>query len=241
ANGIRPFMIQLREIHAYVLQKREASAEKAQVIFFSQELGRLSIWVNFKTKDKMRACYEPFQPLWITLKIDHVRMSIQSVEPEHPLNPLIGNGLWCGWYMNELLMYVLCPHEANEQLYQAYQTTLKALSETTEQQVLQVILRRFEWTLLQALGLAISLEQEGTGKGCILADKFYQCVPRLGLVEAETGFSGAMILSLAAGNWTHEGLLPVAKRMMRLLLDDALEGREIKTRTLLRSMYAVES
>lgn len=234
-------MIQLREIHAYVLQKREASAEKAQVTFFSQELGRLTIWVNFKTKDKMRACYEPFQSLWITLKMNHARMSIQSVEPERAQSPLIGNGLWCAWYMNELLMYVLCPHEANEHLFEAYQTTLKALSEATEHQVFQVILRRFEWALLRALGLAISLEQEATGKGCILANKFYQCVPKLGLVERETGFSGAMILSFASGDWTHEGLLPVAKRMMRLLLDDALEGREIKTRTLFRSMYAVES
>lgn len=222
-------------LQAYVLQKQEESDVRYRLTLFARERGRFTLWV----KRKARVLYEPFTPLWLLLETRHTREFIKTVEIEQTGMRLTGDALWCGWYINELLMYLLSPNEAHAEIYDLYVETLNALAHANDNASLQMILRRFEWTLLQALGLGITLLDEANGKGPVVKNCFYQCVPGLGLVESPQGISGGAILAFAEGEWADQAVLHMAKRLTRLLIDAALEGRPLKTRTLFRSMHAV--
>ncbi|MEN9463832.1 MAG: hypothetical protein RL217_13 [Pseudomonadota bacterium] len=131
---------------------------------------------------------------------------------------LQGKNLFCGFYVNELLVRLLPEQEAVPALYSRYQHTLTAL---TEAGLPDPWLRLFEWQLLQNLGYGFSWQLDALGQA-ICAHKHYAFMPKLGFSESALGFLGADILAFARG----ENALPLwqmAKKIMRAALDDILE------------------
>src|SRR5262245_32086100 len=75
---------------------------------------------------------------------------------------LKGQGLLCGFYMNELLLRLLPREDPHEQLFDRYAA---AVNEFAARHDPGPILRRFERALLQEVGYALVLDREGdTGK-----------------------------------------------------------------------------
>lgn len=229
--------MEIHEVQAYVLQKHIVSETKCSVTCLSRERGRFNGWIQLKGKKKSQILYEPFLPLWLVLETRQNWIAIKTIELQSQTSRLIGDALWCGWYLNELLMYLLPPDEINFNIYDLYTETLNALAQAHEKTAYEIILRRFEWHLLTSLGMGISLTHEAQGKGAISAARFYQCRPGLGLIESTSGISGEVILGFASGNWAARGVLKGAKQLMRMLIEHALEGRELKTRTLFRRTH----
>ena len=100
-------------------------------------------------------------------------------------------------------------------------------------------LRRFEYALLESLGLCADfLEESGTGEP-IVPEGCYQLRRSAGLVRvggSMPGFAGAHLLSMVAGELADEASLSTARIVLRQLLDAALEGRPLLTRRVARGV-----
>lgn len=130
---------------------------------------------------------------------------------------LDNSALYCGLYLNELMVALLPLAEPLPNLYKTYQHTLQALAEN---QWSEPWLRMFEWQLLQQLGYGFSWQRDQASQ-VINPQNNYQFIPAAGFVKADTGFSGNDILAFAQGS-KEVRVWQLAKRIFRLALDDLL-------------------
>lgn len=177
---------------------------------------------------------QAFTPVWVVFDERRDWHYVRQLEvTSMPLN-LIGQNLFAGLYVNELLYHALRPQDQNAELYDVYKHTLHALTEVTEQLALEILLRRFEWTLLAACGYQMSLTHDARSGLMIIPEGQYTLIVGEGFIIVEQGICGAHILALAEGKLDDPLVLKSAKRIMRRAIDHALGGRSIKSRELYR-------
>lgn len=143
--------------------------------------------------------------------------------------PLIGERLFCGFYLNELLTRLLPEHDAYPVLFELYQVALFALR---EQQPIEPILRQFEWQLIVQLGYGYSLTEDSDQQP-LQAEQYYQLQPDVGFCASyphQQHYLGADILCLSEADWEKQHTLRVAKRLMRQTLTFHLKGQPIISR-----------
>ncbi|OFV47227.1 MULTISPECIES: DNA repair protein RecO [Oligella] len=63
--------------------------------------------------------------------------------------PIQGRALMPAWYMNELLLKFLAPEDPHPELFDMYSECLRELAEGLNE---NIVLRRFEWALLEQTG-----------------------------------------------------------------------------------------
>ena len=93
-------------------------------------------------------------------------------------------------------------------------------------------LRVFEKRLLESIGYGLELD--------VTSQSHYQYRPSQGLSEvredAPSAYAGRCLLALREESLDDAQTLDVARRVLRQALDHCLEGRELRTRTVARSM-----
>lgn len=224
-----------KALEAWVLHKQWSGDTSARVSFFTRELGLIQCVYKGGRTPKKQALLQSFTPLWINIAERYDRYYAQAVESTSPTIQLTGGSLIAGLYVNELLYYVLGPNYPDSELFDAYLFTLNSLPLSQDRLILESLLRRFEWALLQACGCAFSLTQEARTGHLIAADFSYQFVAGEGFILDKKGIPGMHILALAQGNLNESPYLKSAKKVMRQAIDHLLGGREIKARTLYRA------
>lgn len=221
-----------KSLEAWVIHKQWSGDTSARVLFFTQELGLVQCLCRGGRTPKKQALLQAFTPIWLAMTERYGLYYAQTLEPLAPSLPLQGHALFSALYLNELLYHALKPLDAQVQLFEGYLYTLNQLTDTKERQAIEVLLRRFEWTLLQACGCHFSLQQEARTQQDIKPDFYYQLVAQEGLVRTEHGVSGKYILALAEDNFSEVETLQAAKLIMRKAIDYLLGGRQIKARSL---------
>ncbi|MCX7115757.1 MAG: DNA repair protein RecO C-terminal domain-containing protein [Gammaproteobacteria bacterium] len=225
------------DIKGFLLQATRLSTTKWRLTLFCREKGLFTAWMKVSSQTKHRFL-EPFVSLWFVTQTRGPWIQVNRIEIDTVPTLLSGDALFAGWYLNELLIHLLGFQESESVIYDAYVQTLDLLRAVERSRsALEMALRQFEWTLLQSLGYAISLTVDARSLKPIEAEKYYQCIPGEGLVEATTGIAGMSCLSLSRGEWASPDLLKDAKRLMRVLIDHLLDGRILKTRALYRSAH----
>ncbi len=219
---------------AFVIHKYWSRETSARVIFFTKEQGMVRCHYKGGRSPKKQALLQSFLPLWVNIATRGDAFFVQTLELSSSPIALSGKTLFAGLYLNELLQYVLQPHDPQEILYMAYVTALNALAITTVSLQIEAILRRFEWVLLTACGQQISLTHEARSNLPLALDTHYRFVVGEGLVASPDGFLGAHLLAMANNSLDSQEVLWVAKRLMRMAIDDLLDGKVIKTRSLYR-------
>jgi DNA repair protein RecO (recombination protein O) len=105
-------------------------------------------------------------------------------------------------------------------------------------------LRLFEKRLLEELGWGLSLECESAGGLPVEAGRCYRyridggAEPVDGVAEGNLVFPGASLLSLAHDALDDERSLADARRLLKAALDQALDGRPLRTREVMMAMRA---
>jgi DNA repair protein RecO (recombination protein O) len=151
---------------------------------------------------------------------------------------LTGTALMCGFYLNELLLRLLPPDDAHEDLYELYRSTLLALAEGADP---QPALRRFELGLLSALGYAQTLDHTADGQP-VRADTRYGYLFGQGVCPARSDlpvWNGRALLDLAAGRCDNPDTRAEAKQFMRTLINHYLGDKPLLTRQLLLDLHAL--
>ncbi len=161
--------------------------------------------------------------------------TVTLLEPRGSRAALQGEALWCGLYLNELLLRLLGREDAQPALFLAYEQALAALAEPGLAGF-KPVLRRFEMALLEGLGVVPDLSRDGLTGAPIDADRYYRIVAESGpLPVAGPGpetFSGRALLALSGNGDAGPDTAREAQNLSRRLLDFQLGGRPLKTREL---------
>lgn len=137
--------------------------------------------------------------------------------------------MWCGLYANELVLRMTPRDDPEPEIFVAYARLLPELATPARQ---SCALRRFEMSLLHALGVAPDLAASSDTGEPVMPERRYRVDPVAGPLPVQahqTGTSGAVLLALASGENIPAGDDAAALRLMRELIDYQLDGRKLNT------------
>ena len=227
---------------AYILHSRPYRDSSVILEVFTAEQGRLSL-VARGARRKSRggsnaALLQPFIPLLLSFSGRSEMKTLTQVESAGRPLSLTGECLFSGLYVNELLVRLLHRHDPHPALFAAYSEALQALASGA---VIDPVLRRFEFRLLDDLGYSFDLGADGRTGERVQADAWYHYHPDHGLVEREgvadpgrPAYAGRELMLLARGEYAGEARL-AAKRLVRQALASHLGEAPLKSRDLFRS------
>ena len=212
---------------AWVLHARPYRNSSLVLDMFSAGRGRLGVVARGGRRNHL---LQPFRPLLVSFTGRGELLNIQQVESAGSALPLAGRALYCGMYLNELLVRLLHRNDPHPGLMAPYEATLHALA--TDVPAQDVLLRHFELALLDELGYSFSLTEDATGAP-LRAGQAYRLDPEQGLVPAASGWPGSALLAMAAGDWQDE-TRRVARDVLRAALAPHLGARPLVSRELFR-------
>jgi DNA repair protein RecO (recombination protein O) len=221
----------------WIIHRRPWRESSLLIEFFSREHGRVGLVAKGAraARSAWRGLAEPFVPLTASWTRRGEMGTLVALEPAGTRRVLAGRALWCGLYVNELLLRLLERDDPHPEVFDACDIVLAGLAAGEEAQSL--LLRRFERALLEGMGVAPDFRFDaGTGEP-IRPDGLYHLQPELGFVPvARPGagvFGGAAILALEAGATDDRDTAREMREIMRQLIDRQLGGRELGSRRLL--------
>lgn len=232
---------------AYILHSRHYRDSSLLLEVFTAEHGRISL-VARGARRKTRggsggALLQPFAPLLLSFSGRTELKNLTATEVVGPAPTLRGERLFSGLYVNELLVRLLHRHDAHPKLFSAYGQTLDALCQAD---TVDMVLRHFEFALLDELGYGFGLDTDGRSGAPVQAGSWYHFDPDCGLVlrggaadPARPAFAGAELLAMAAGEFGGAVRLS-AKRLLRLALAVHLGETPLKSRELFRGRAGTE-
>lgn len=149
---------------------------------------------------------------------------------------LPGKSLAAGFYINELIWYLIQHEDECEGIFDAYEVCLNELVEQPES--IEPALRAFEKRLLDDLGYSPQWEFEAASGEPIEPHKTYYFRFGEGFYaepgeDSELSVKGADIFAIANGNYVESRTLGIAKRLFRHALAVLLNGRELQSRKMI--------
>ncbi|MDE3011794.1 MAG: DNA repair protein RecO [Pseudomonadota bacterium] len=225
---------------AYVLHTLPWRETSLLVEVLTRDHGRLALMARGarRPRSPVRGVLRAFQPLdleWFG-KGELRTLSKADWGDWQPL--LEGQGLYCGLYLNELMMRLLARDDPHPGLYDAYGATLAALARRVGD---EVSLRRFELRLLTEIGYGLQLDHEADTQAPLDVAAVYSFDPEHGPRVAARGsnavqFSGRALAAIAADDWSDPVTGVQAKALMRLVLSFHLGQQDLHTRKLFREI-----
>lgn len=220
----------------YVLHTRPYKESSLLVELFTREHGRLTVLAKGarRLKSRQRGLMRPFLLLMLSWSGRGELPVLTQAEALSRAHALDRGSLWCGFYLNELLVRLLHRHDSHAVLFDRYAGSLEALSENNHN---EVVLRLFEKKLLSELGYALDLNTESNTGLAIDTHNRYRYIPVQGLVKSPNGesgnndtISGASLLALANEDFADPRTLIEAKRLMRKVIGYYLGGKPLHSR-----------
>ena len=221
---------------AYVLHSRPYRDTSLLVDFFTLEQGKVSAVAKGarRPNSKLRSSIQPFVPLQITWGGRQELKSLINAEPVAPTMLLQGNALLCGLYVNELLDRLMLPFDPHPQLYVYYQYVLNELLSGED---IEGGLRTFEHRLLAELGLMPDLSDKKTDQIYRYeADAGFIPVVNVSELQKHSCFYGSQLMAIAEDDYNEIQNKRAAKRLMRQLIDKALNYKPLRSRDLFQKM-----
>jgi DNA repair protein RecO (recombination protein O) len=205
---------------AYVLHSRSFRETSLIVEAFTREHGRVAVVARGakSARSRWRNILQPFRPLLISWNQKSDLGTLTAADQVASPPALQGQSLYCGMYLNELLMRLLHRGDPHAEVFERYR---HALSELATDAPPQPLLRVFEKHLLEAIGYAMLLDREYQSGQDILPQHWYDYKPDRGpTVSPGPGkgrVSGAALLALHAEDLPEENL-PELRMLMRSVI-----------------------
>lgn len=233
--------MRISEQPAYILHHYPYGETSLILEVFTRDHGRLGLMAKGarRAKAEVRANLRPFQPLLVGCAGRGELPALTQVEPEPcPAPHLVGTGLLCAFYLNELILRLLQREDPHEELYGAYRAALDALQAPGAH---EAALRVFEKRLLRALGYGLVLEHDGSGVP-IAAEAEYRYVLDQGPRRTDDPYAdgvairGASLLALRDEKFHDDHALAQAKTLLRAVLAQYVGDRPLQTRRLFQRL-----
>lgn len=222
---------------AYVLHTRRFRESSLIVEVLNREHGRRAVLAKgaLNSRSSRQQLLQPFVPLLLDWRGRGELPVLTTCEAATAPHALHGRALYCGMYVNELILRLCEREDPHSALFPSYVACINALAtEGNENAALEPALRRFELSLLDELGMGLILVHDQSGTP-IQADRRYDYLVDSGPVPVEgdgEGYAGATLLGLAHDRLNSPELRSEARQLMRRVLDSHLGGRPLRSREL---------
>lgn len=228
----------------YVLHTRPFRNTSLIVDLFSEQYGRVTVVAKSARgpKSRYQGKLQPFTFMLASWLGSRELKSLGHIELNDAPLFLDDQALFCGFYLNELLIKLLEKEDPLPQLFSVYHKTLLALSENDK---VEVALRLFEKRLLEILGYGIPFKEEARTGQLIQPSCYYRFVLEQGFCLIDHAnvreddplvFQGAHLISIAQGAFADAASLLSAKRLFRAVLTSMLSHRSLNSRALFLSV-----
>jgi DNA repair protein RecO (recombination protein O) len=224
---------------AYVLHTRRYGENSLIVELLTQGYGRIGVLAKGALSGKKAAQnrLQPFTPLLTAWRGRGELPLLTAAEAAGSVRLPSGKALYCGLYVNELVLRLTQRADPHSQLFPAYVACLDRLSRCApENAALEPILRRFELDLLDELGLGLQLHTDQSGQVIQATQRYHYDAdsgPRPALGQ-ETSISGATLQKLADGQLDDTLARREARGLMRQLIAHHLDGAPLTSRELFK-------
>src|SRR5699024_10029624 len=210
---------------AWVLHRRAYQDTGLILELLTSQYGRVGVVARGGRKNPL---LQPFQPLLVQLHGRGDLLSLRHYEAAAGAVALTGTALYCGIYLNELLLRLLHRHDKQPALLTPYANALEALAE--KEQPPDVILREFELLLLAQLGYAVDCSHDAQGQALQTAQR-YAWYAEIGWQPAQQGWLGEDILALGQRQWS-ASTRRAARDMLRAILASHIGDKPLQSRQL---------
>ncbi len=225
---------------AFVLHHHDYGETSLLLEVLTRQHGRIGLLAKGarRARSPLRFALIPFQPLTVSYSGRGELPVLSVAEPLAPAPLLTGAGLYCGLYLNELLMRLLHRHDPHERLFESYAASLAALASEAGR---EAQLRVFEKRLLEETGYGLVLDHDVETGSPVTADGPYRYLPERGPVAASLAggeglsVSGRSLLALASEKLDTEESLRETKQLLRALLARQLGERPLMSRYLFQA------
>ena len=216
----------------FVLARRPFRDTSLLIEIFTPVHGRVGLVARGVrgARSPRSALLQPLRPLLLSWIESGELGTLTAVDADGPPLALVGERLFCAWYLNELLLNLLQRHDAHPALFELYAPTLGELAESP----VEPVLRRFELRLLAELGYGLNL-----GSGIEPGQHYRYDWERGATVKAAADpdtLTGESLIALRDGTLQRSEDLAAARRLLREALRRQLGGRELRTPRLLREL-----
>ena len=192
----------------------------------------------------------PFQPITLSWLGRTELKTLKSAEHEQIFPHLRGSTLMAAFYLNELILKLAVKEDPHELLFDSYAEAIQSLSTPKcSTRLIEATLRRFELSMLAALGYALTLAHEADSDVSIKENADYWYVVDRGPILAARGelpganepirVSGKTLIAMqqcTLSETTEAQILLQAKQLMRRVLNHHLGDKALHTRQLIREM-----
>jgi len=226
---------------AYLLHRTPYSNSSLLLECFTREYGRFPAIAKGArgARKSGQALLQPFNPLMIRLSGKGEVKTLIGYEQDGAGQGLKGKNMYCGFYLNELLVRILARNDPHEALFHHYENALINLSSTDN---IEPTLRHFEVALLNELGYGLQLDMEVEHGNPIKPDTYYTFELEIGPREAEPSINNTIMgstLQALAGKRSFSNMeRNQARRLMRRILTHYLGGRPLKSRELFTQHFS---
>jgi DNA repair protein RecO (recombination protein O) len=202
---------------AFILYQQQYRESSLIIDVLTRDLGRISLIAKGvrKAKSKTAGILRPFIALSLSFVGKTELRTLTDAEMIGSPNELTGLALYCGFYVNELLCNFLHKDDPHQEVFTGYQACLSELAQGTQ---IEAALRVFELNLMGNIGYGVQLGYDG-------------------LVENLDGqFSGSVLQAIDQRQFDDPSVLSAAKMLMRTVIDSHLQGKQLKSRTVINNI-----
>lgn len=228
---------------AYILHRYPYRETSFLLKTFTAEEGMVTLVARHakRAKSDWYGLLQPFQKLKISYQGKGSVLTLTQAEREPENRFLAPKTLFAGFYLNELLLKFLAPHDVHTELFDAYSQALSALAQAPEE--IETALRHFEMVLFEELGLLPDFVLDEAGEA-LMPDSWYQLEkhhqPRRIDLPAKLmpyHFQGSDLILLREKQFNKIEELKTAKRFSRLWLEYYRVGAELHSREVFAEVF----
>jgi len=225
---------------AWLLHHRPFRDSSQILDILSLDQGRLAVVAKGSrgAKSKLRGILRPFLPLQLSWFIRSDLGTLTGAEMNGAPLSLSGDALLSGYYVNELILKLLHRHDPQPEIFAAYSRTIECLAESQD---VAPYLRQFEIELLRILGYALNLDHDTETTEPLRPQQQYEYRVEQGLVpvsdrDGPMVFRGAEIDAIRNQQFADAAVLKNAGSLLRNVIAYHLDGKELKSRKVLKDM-----
>ena len=221
---------------AYILHQRHYRESSLIIDALTRDLGRIALIAKGvrKAKSKTVGLLRPFAALSLSFIGKSDLKTLTDVEGIGLPDELSGLALYCGFYINELVCHFLHKDDPHPEVFQDYRHCLSGLAQGIQ---VEAPLRTFELNLMDHIGYGINLSYDLIHQKPVALNKKYRFNKEAGLVEdTEGSFTGFALLAMEQRNFENPQTLIEAKLLMRTVIDNHLQGKQLKSRSVINSI-----
>ena len=212
----------------WILHRRPLRDTSLILDVLTRHHGRVSLVSRGGRKAREGGLLQPLRPLKLDFVVKGELGSLQRFEADGPASQLSGTRLWCGFYVNELMVRLAVHDDAHDgSLFDDYQEVLQRL----QREPPAAVLRQFEYRLLCSLGFALNAEDLSEGET-------FRWDPTRGLSRAADGTPAQALMALIEGAWDER--VRSCRAVLGEMLRAQLGARPLQSAAMLRELTSLQ-